>query len=183
MTYKGHILLASSMLLGSAVLINFLHMKIPFYNTPFSLNNIDTVIINTFFFFLGSLLPDIDEPNSYIGRKLPFISTFFGHIFTHRGFTHTLLFSLIPIALFNFTGLSLFVFLSMGILSHCVGDMLTKGGIIGFFYPFFKNKRIGIPKVLAFYTGGLVESIFNTFLLFLNLYLIWYLYFSIGVFI
>jgi inner membrane protein len=48
--------------------------------------------------------------------------------------------------------------LAIGIFSHDIGDMLTKGGIRGFFFPFFRNKTIGLlPKVFRFYTGTLTE--------------------------
>lgn len=40
---------------------------------------------------LGSVLPDIDEPRSFIGRKLPIISHIASLAFTHRGFTHFLI--------------------------------------------------------------------------------------------
>ena len=39
---------------------------------------------------LGSLLPDIDEPQSLLGRKLGFIAWPIKLVFGHRGFTHSL---------------------------------------------------------------------------------------------
>ena len=41
---------------------------------------------------LGSVLPDIDEPRSFIGRKFPVISHIVSLSFTHRGFTHFFIF-------------------------------------------------------------------------------------------
>ena len=48
---------------------------------------------------LGSIFPDIDEPNSYIGKRMPGFSHIVSMLFGHRGFTHfssyTLLFGCI----------------------------------------------------------------------------------------
>lgn len=41
---------------------------------------------------LGSLLPDIDEPNSLLGEKTLGVSNLIQSIFGHRGFTHSLCF-------------------------------------------------------------------------------------------
>ena len=43
---------------------------------------------------IGTLLPDIDEPQSIIGKKTMGISNFIKFIFGHRGFTHSLCFVL-----------------------------------------------------------------------------------------
>ena len=58
---------------------------------------------------IGTLLPDIDEPQSIIGKKTMGISNFIKFIFGHRGFTHSLCFVL-------FLGILLFILHSLGIL-------------------------------------------------------------------
>jgi len=95
---------------------------------------------------LGSLLPDIDHPNSRIGRKLPVVSRVVNKVFGHRGFTHTLLAQLLLVlSLFmlsgvvprGITGYYLpFAFgLIVGYASHLLLDMLTVSGI-PLLYPF-----------------------------------------------
>ncbi|VEB43121.1 Inner membrane protein ydjM [Chromobacterium violaceum] len=39
----------------------------------------------------GSLLPDIDHPKSWLGRRIPFLSRPISYLFGHRGITHSLL--------------------------------------------------------------------------------------------
>lgn len=41
--------------------------------------------------WVGGLMPDIDHPNSTMGRRLWFLSRPINKIFGHRGFTHTIL--------------------------------------------------------------------------------------------
>lgn len=114
---------------------------------------------------LGALLPDVDEPGSYIGRKLMFIAVILKGIgIKHRTLTHWLA---LPLAMavasilaFGVHGALIFLALSYGMVMHSVGDMLTKGGIKGFFWPFFPHTTIRIlPRSVAFYTGSLQEYI------------------------
>lgn len=63
---------------------------------------------------LGSLLPDIDIPDSKLGHMVPLISK---HL-THRGITHTLLF---PLILFYGTIL-------------CMNNMIIGGLLFGLFF-------------------------------------------------
>ena len=51
---------------------------------------LDTVFTFVSGIVLGSLMPDIDEPNSSISHKLPFLSLFFSNI-KHRTLTHNFL--------------------------------------------------------------------------------------------
>lgn len=118
---------------------------------------------------LGSLLPDIDEPRSFIGRKLPFISRIVSLSFSHRGFTHFLLFPLIFIAIgivFFHSIISPCLFaIAYGIFLHQIGDMLTISGIPYYFFPLSKKKAILLPKPLRFRTGSLAEKAILTFIL------------------
>jgi len=132
---------------------------------------------------IGSLFPDIDEPNSYISRKLKIFSESLKILGVgHRTITHYLIFSLFIASLSFLTdSLSLKIFIlgfAFGILMHDVGDMLTKGGIKGFFYPFLREKTIRLlPKKIAFYTGSVIEYgvIFVLLIFDLYLYYIFYL--------
>lgn len=40
---------------------------------------------------IGSVLPDIDESRSYIGKRIPFLSRPVNLLFGHRGLTHSAL--------------------------------------------------------------------------------------------
>lgn len=95
---------------------------------------------------VGGLLPDIDHPTSKIGRKVPLISGFINTLFGHRGFTHTILATILfSYMLFLLAGvipngfrgyyLPLALGLSVGYVSHLLLDMLTVSGI-PLFYPF-----------------------------------------------
>ena len=125
----------------------------------------------------GALLPDIDEPNSYIGRRFEFISIPLKILgIKHRTFTHYLIFPLMVflISLFLSGIYQLAGFgLALGILMHDIGDMLTKGGIKGFFYPFLKEKTIRLlPKEFAFYTNSVTEYVIVAILYLVDFYLV-----------
>lgn len=120
------------------------------------------------FILLGSVFPDIDEPKSYIGRKLTLISHIVSISFSHRGFTHFIAFPLIflifGIFLINVNfniALILFAF-SYGILLHQIGDMLTISGIPHYFFPFSKARAVLLLKVLRFRTGSTKEMLLLT---------------------
>jgi inner membrane protein len=79
----------------------------------------------------GSLLPDIDHPQSWVGRRTRPISTAIASNFSHRGITHS------AIAVIGLTMLLLHVgyrrgdvsALVIGYLSHLAADMLTPRGL------------------------------------------------------
>ncbi len=120
---------------------------------------------------VGSLLPDIDEKESYIGRKLFFISGIFKDLgLEHRGFTHFLIvpLSIMLISYLVMDGGWLF-WLGFGILMHDIGDLVTKSGIVSFFFPLFEGKRAGLlPKKYSFKTFSFTEKIIIFILLVIN---------------
>ncbi len=108
-----------------------------------------------FIVLLGAILPDIDEKDSYINKKLK-ISKIIGYIFKHRGFFHSLFFVFLICLLFYYTlGPNYAYALLIGITSHLIADSLTKSGI-NFFHPF------KIFRISGFVTTG---SLFETVLL------------------
>ncbi|QDD68188.1 metal-dependent hydrolase [Caminibacter pacificus] len=161
MTFRGHIILATS------VSLPFINAIFPYPSAQFYYAIAGVI--------LGALLPDIDEPGSYIGRKIPIISFLISFFVKHRGFTHTIFFALIPILFaflvpycyfcynsfynFNIFYLQIFLFfIGVGCILHDIGDMLTKS-CVKFFYP-ISNKTICIaPKSLRFRTGSIEENI------------------------
>lgn len=106
--------------------------------------------IGLFVCLFGSLLPDLDHPESKLGSKVPFISYPIAGIFGHRGITHSLL-AITTIAwamktyIFtnNTTGLYLLFMwpLAIGYLSHLFADLFSYAGI-PLFYPFRFKLRI-----------------------------------------
>ncbi|HFD2034878.1 TPA: metal-dependent hydrolase [Clostridium perfringens] len=104
------------------------------------------------------MLPDLDTPNSFIGRKLKIISYPLSTIFKHRGFLH----SIAPVILIFTLGIflrSLFIkSIALGYLLHLVGDTFSESGI-KWFLPFY-NKDIKMPLgILRYRTGGLKEYV------------------------
>lgn len=135
---------------------------------------------------LGSLFPDIDEPESSIGRYVsklfPFIPKTINYFFGHRGLTHKFIFFLLPLSvLFIYKeSINIFVFIFLfsfliGILMHQIGDMLSgskrfKGGIKDYFYPITNSGKYftPFPKIIRCAVWDFKEKIYN--LLFLALF-------------
>ncbi len=108
---------------------------------------------------LGGLLPDIDEPNSTIGRRIPgsFIVKF---LFGHRGFWHSLLAAaLVYLLILGVTSSTFAVLFVAGYISHLLLDACTPSGV-PFLYPIKHNYSLNLIK-----TGGVIEYAFLVFLL------------------
>ena len=160
MTAKGHIALSLLAAIPTSSLLEG-------YNNKF------IFLIAVVF---GSLLPDIDEPNSYIGRRFSFIAFPLKILgVKHRTLTHYLIFPLfIFLISFFLEGVYklIAVGIAFGVLMHDVGDLLTKSGIKCFFYPFLKDKTIRLlPKEFAFYTNSITEHIIVSILFLVDAYL------------
>ena len=136
---------------------------------------------------LGAVAPDVDEPNSYIGKKLPIFSHFVSGLFGHRGFTHFLLFPILLLlgGIYFFPSYKEYIYaFCFGVFMHQVGDMLTKSGIPSYFFPFsygsLKHKAVLLPYPLRLKTGGKVEMFIVLPLLFACLmFMLWGKYGSI----
>ncbi len=80
----------------------------------------------------GSLLPDVDHPKSWAGRRLRPVSNLVAAVFGHRGVTHSLL-ALVGCwaALRYGTGVprAWVAPMVVGYLSHLLADLLTPGGL------------------------------------------------------
>ncbi len=165
MTAKGHILLSSAL-----AYLPILEIQKSF--------GVDIAFLSFSIIIFGSILPDIDEPNSYIGRKFPILSwilILFG--LKHRGLTHILI---VPIVITAFALYAVdseiititLLSLAFGILTHDVGDSITTGGINGFFYPLFPAKKfVLLPGFLRFQTFSIFEYFLVSLLFVLNLIL------------
>lgn len=127
----------------------------------------ETFAVATIAGALGSLIPDIDEPNSIVGKKVKLLSKGFKAIFGHRGIIHTP-FMLILICIGLFFGLKKIpeeflhlctysaIFFVIGYLSHLILDYMTPQGIM-IFYPFSK-KRFRIFGLKGKYRDLLVST-------------------------
>lgn len=148
---------------------------IPFYIEPNVITSIETIPYFLGGIAIGSLFPDIDEPNSSIGRKTIVISHLINFIFKHRGLTHKFIFflSFLFLAIVlkeqinKYVYVSLYAF-SFGILFHQIGDMLSgseynKGGIKDYFFPITTNGKYftPFPKILRCKVGDWKEKIYN----------------------
>lgn len=110
---------------------------------------------------IGSTAPDIDHPESKVGRKplLKPISKIISKCFGHRTITHSLvtavlLFICLLSSTLLFTGVLNYVYSNIvvgfciGWISHLILDLLTVKGI-PLFYPFVKKKY----RILKFKTN------------------------------
>jgi inner membrane protein len=79
----------------------------------------------------GSLLPDVDHPKSWIGRRMRPVSTAIAKMLGHRGATHSALAVCGLVALLLHEGYrqGLVAALALGYLSHLAADMLTPRGL------------------------------------------------------
>ncbi len=113
------------------------------------------------FLLVGSLLPDLDNPYSKLGRKVRPISGLIKFIFGHRGIFHSLVAGVLIFVLFYVLGFKLIgAGLFAGFVLHLVLDGLTLKGI-NFLYPFLKFKVSGFIK-----TGGILEWLVFVVLIF-----------------
>ena len=107
--------------------------------------------------YLGSYLPDIDEPQSKIGKCFPFLSKIIKKIGGHRGFMHSLMMATIlwgimfslQIEFFN-PKYSFYLSLTVlgiiaGFLSHLFIDTLTVSGV-PWLWP-LSGKKISLGKL------------------------------------
>jgi inner membrane protein len=101
----------------------------------------------------SSLLPDLDHPQSKLGRKLCF-SRIFNILFGHRGFFHAIW---IPIAVWLILSLGFGVAYGsavfIGYFAHLFSDGLTKSGV-NLVHPLHQLRIQGFIE-----TGGVVEHL------------------------
>ena len=121
---------------------------------------------------IGSLLPDIDHKNSYIGKKTRVVSKTINKLAGHRKLFHAPLFYLFLYSLKSGTEFQSFPSiildgLFLGILSHLILDSFTIGGL-PWFYPLSK-KRFSLAKIK---TNGKFEQILCTALICVNILII-----------
>jgi inner membrane protein len=127
---------------------------------------------------IGSLLPDIDHPQSLISQQIPLVGKVISRLTRHRGLFHSILGVVILFGLSAW--LSILIAggltslgiqqadtatryisagLMIGYILHIVADMLTISGV-KLFYPWKRNIRIPLFK-----TGGFREWVLGLVLI------------------
>jgi inner membrane protein len=174
----------------------------PFFNYIISSFNFIEMsillILYIYFLKLGSIFPDIDCPQSYMGKKFPLVSKIINTKFHHRGFTHSVLFIyfliflsiLINIALkifypYIFTLINNYIFtiyygFILGCISHIFFDMFNSNGVC-LLYP--SNKKYRLPLAPVIKVNSNAEKGLNSFLSFLtDILIIIYIFYSVRFF-
>ncbi len=117
---------------------------------------------------VGSILPDIDESDSKIGKRLVLFSKPADIVFGHRGFFHSLFPPLmLYIAFSHIMGLNVLgIGLALGYLSHLAIDSLNIFGIVPL-RPLYNRKVSGFIR-----TNSLTEYLLFLLIAFLDVYLL-----------
>ncbi|PEF45138.1 hypothetical protein CON22_17795 [Bacillus cereus] len=119
-------------------------------------------VINIAAVGLGALLPDIDEPHSFIGQRTRGISDLIHAVFDHRGMTHSLVgiaFTLILMLLLSsVTALSstTALCLVLGYCLHIIEDSFSVSGV-KWMLPFSKKRYQSGFHIISYRTGGWAE--------------------------
>lgn len=141
-----------------------------FYLTS-RMSNVELIPISIFIggSIIGSLLPDIDHKNSYIGKKAKSVSKVINKLAGHRKLFHSpilylILYMATAHAIKDVYKLILIKGLFLGIMSHLILDSCTVGGI-PWFYP-LSQKKISIGKIK---TNSQLEFTFCGIVIFINI--------------
>ncbi len=105
----------------------------------------------------GALLPDIDHPQSAIGRVFFFLSYPLNRLFGHRAFIHSLVLWL-PITLLGFFLWSPFGWIGLGAISHAVIDCWNLSGV-SLLQPITEKTFVLASKKYRLATGSRSEFI------------------------
>lgn len=102
----------------------------------------------------GALLPDIDHPQSWAGRKMRVVSVPLSLLVGHRGITHSALAVLAASALLMTMGFGWVAApVAVGYLSHLLADGLTPSGV-PLLWPSKRRFTLNLCR-----TGGIVEIV------------------------
>ena len=145
------------------------------YMNPYNLLGIlsisNSIFTTNFLIFcliaiFGSMVPDIGNPSSKLGKNIKIV----GYVFKHRGFFHSLPALILFIFIFSrFFSLTLSFAFFIGYFSHLLLDNLTYQGIY-WFYP-FKYRIKGFTKSKSLFEKTFFYLNLLTFLLLLVYFL------------
>lgn len=113
---------------------------------------------------VGVLFPDIDEPNSTMGKKLKFFSYPINILFGHRTITHNAIISILTILFGAYNNYNPVIAFGLGMLIHIMQDSVTYQGVKGAFFPFqkFNYNFVLLPRIFRFAVGSITEYIIFT---------------------
>ncbi len=131
MLAKGHITAGVAAYTGMTM---FLMTKVPSYTPDVAM--IGAGLLGT---LIGSLLPDIDSPNSQIGQLVPLVSHTIGRVFGHRTITHNLFFILSWVYLAYRTEQHILWALAWAVFIHILMDSFSRQGV-PWLYPIIRKK-------------------------------------------
>ena len=124
----------------------------------------DYVAIYVIGLVVGSLLPDIEESNSVVGRQFPLLSDWLNKKIGHRTYTHNILIYLVIFLFAYYQSLTgsqfIYVFLigfSLGSMLHSLEDCLTNSGVSGAMKPLLNNFVI-LKEKYRFNTDSVFEN-------------------------
>lgn len=103
----------------------------------------------------GALVPDIDHPSSWVGRRLRVISRPLAATIGHRGITHSFVAVIAGLLFLQCEGVRRAAIdpLVIGYLSHLAADLLTTSGL-RLTWPSPRRQAIGLCR-----TGSLAETL------------------------
>jgi inner membrane protein len=109
----------------------------------------------------GAVLPDIDHPKSWLGRRVPILSRPLAALVGHRGFTHSLLAVALCLFVLHARGWQRGVVdpLVVGYLSHLAADLVTPAGL-RLAWPLAARQSFPLCR-----TGGFAEPLIVALLL------------------
>lgn len=112
-------------------------------------------IVGTGIAALFSLLPDVDHPQSWIGRAVPVLPEILHATFGHRGMTHSMFMIASIYMVFDLSGADKWVVMAafIGYATHIFSDFFADTGI-ELFWPW--RTRVVFPFMVK--TGSLFEK-------------------------
>lgn len=138
-SYRGH--------LKGGVILGLITLSLAWSHSLIKLTLIDAIVLSLCV-LIGSLLPDIDHPQSVLGRRVRFISVPIHKYFGHRSLTHSILFLVLCTYLPIYLGYdAIGAGLGIGIISHILLDLLCPGSGVAFLYPFYPYRIQLLHKV------------------------------------
>lgn len=178
---KNHLAFGITSALAASVILNNAGIELDY----------TTVGIITASSAFGSLLPDIDDPNSLIGRIFVHICSFINKVFGHRTITHDLM-TFLPLFIASlivslFAKDTIFFGIMFGYIGHLFLDSLTEQGICFNYFGHRKALRNGwgqfgvgyihlLPEKLRFKSNSFMANVVTTMLCALNIYVVYSMY-------
>ena len=174
---KNHLAFGITSALATSVVLNKAGVELDYA----------TVSIITASSAFGSLLPDIDDPNSMIGRLFVHIASFINRVFGHRTITHDLMIFLPLFIASFFVKNTIFFGIMLGYIGHLFLDSWTEQGVCFNYFGHRKALKTGwgkfgvgyihlLPEKLRFKSGSFMSKVVTTMFCVLNVYAIYSMY-------